>query len=680
MLIVNLSFCYIRIVKMIRHQFLLAACIGAFLLVGCESVNTSVESKDLYSSALRPAKEISETELKFQAEDASATIMLEEDGPSLEQEAQFANVYSDEFASKLAGPTQQLNINNMPLPAFIDEIFGEQLGLSFTLEPDVQRLEDLVTLRLSKPVKPSELFKVARRTLAAYGVSIEQQAGLILFLLNTNASANESPLFVRGKALPDVPESHRPVFMLVPLRAINNLKLSGWITKALGGNEITIDGVADTNSLLIYGRPAIVDQALAMVKLFDQPIMRGKYTKVVVPVFSEAAALAGDVVAVLKAEGIDATLTSDYGGVMVLPLKVGNQLALFSSDKDVLDHVVDWIRVLDRKQALGGEEGVFYHRLESASAESVVEVLNKLARSDSDNSESVGSEGGSSGRFIDDPNQNALIYSGSGKDWVGYLEIIRDMDKPAPSVLVEVLLVEVTLNDQESTGVEFLAKSGDVTFSDRGGLSLGGNGMNITLDKAGQTRAVVNAFYRNSRANIRSNPRLMVKSGEEASIDVGNEIPVITSTSQSADTPGAPVLQSIQYRNTGIRLQIRPTVHSSGYVDIELSQELSEAQQTSTSGIDSPTIFKRQLDTTVTLRDGESVLLGGLISQTTNKGDSGVAGLGKIPLLGKLFRSGTGFQDRTELMILVTPYILDSPDEAVEITDKVVEILDQDRL
>ena len=101
-----------------------------------------------------------------------------------------------------------------------------------------------------------------------------------------------------------------------------------------------------------------------------------------------------------------------------------------------------------------------------------------------------------------------------------------------------------------------------------------------------------NAFYQSDRANIRSRPRLMVKSGQQARIDVGNEIPFITSTSQSTENPDAPVIQTVSYRKTGVIMQIEPVVHSSGYVDIRITQELSEAQQTSTSAIDSPTSAK----------------------------------------------------------------------------------------
>ena len=103
----------------------------------------------------------------------------------------------------------------------------------------------------------------------------------------------------------------------------------------------------------------------------------------------------------------------------------------------------------------------------------------------------------------------------------------------------------------------------------------------------------------------------MVKSGGSASIDVGNEIPVITSNSQSAENSNAPILQTISYRKTGILLDIEPTVHASGFVEINLSQELSEATATSSSNIDSPTILNRKLNTTVTLQDGGSVLIGG---------------------------------------------------------------------
>ena len=194
-----------------------------------------------------------------------------------------------------------------------------------------------------------------------------------------------------------------------------------------------------------------------------------------------------------------------------------------------------------------------------------------------------------------------------------------------------------------------------------------------TLNRAGETRAALNAFYSDSRANILSRPRLMVKSGESASIDVGSEIPTITSSERSTESSGAPIISTVKYRKTGIMLTIKPIVHSSGFVEIEIEQELSEASLNVTSSIDSPSIFNRSLRTTVTLKDGGSVLLGGLISETRSKGNSGIPILGELPGLGRLFRTDTKNTGRTELVLMVVPYIIDNPEDAERITESALK-------
>jgi len=166
----------------------------------------------------------------------------------------------------------------------------------------------------------------------------------------------------------------------------------------------------------------------------------------------------------------------------------------------------------------------------------------------------------------------------------------------------------------------------------------------------------------------------MVKSGEEASIDVGNEIPTIVSNVQSVENLGAPVVQSVTYRKTGVLLNITPTVYSSGYVEIKITQELSEAQANQSSAIDSPAIFNRKLNTTVILKDGGSVLLGGLISETQSKGYSGVPGLSAIPLLGRIFRGDVSSIARTELVMMIVPYIIENPEEASELSEQALKV------
>ena len=140
---------------------------------------------------------------------------------------------------------------------------------------------------------------------------------------------------------------------------------------------------------------------------------------------------------------------------------------------------------------------------------------------------------------------------------------------------------------------------------------------------------------------IRSRPRLLVKSGETATIDVGNEIPVVTRISddnrQNIDSVN--ILQDVSYRKTGVQLEIRPIVQANGLVDLRISQQLSEARPTAaTSLAGTPTILNRQISTSLTLKDGGSLLLGGLISGSQSTGQTGIPVLGRLPVVGRLFR------------------------------------------
>ena len=226
--------------------------------------------------------------------------------------------------------------------------------------------------------------------------------------------------------------------------------------------------------------------------------------------------------------------------------------------------------------------------------------------------------------------------------------MIEKLDKSVPSVLIEVLVAEVTLSDEEKTGFEFLAQrrlsaaaGSPPERSNTLGVSV--QGLSFTLDSAGETRAMLNFFYKDDRVVIRSRPRLLVKSGETASIDVGNEIPVITQTSADETQVGGStnVLQDVTYRKTGVQLEIKPLVQANGLVDLQISQQLSEARPTAaTSLTGSPTILNRQISTSLTLKDGGSLLMGGLISGNQSAGVTGVPFLGQVPVLGRLFALG----------------------------------------
>ncbi|MFM7273464.1 MAG: type II and III secretion system protein [Gammaproteobacteria bacterium] len=684
------------------------------LLAGCESIepakrgpafeNNARGEAEFFEPLRAPVQQ--STEAPTEASTPGATEF--QATPRVSVQETVSSRTADDFSSRLSGPPVSVNYNNIPLPTFINQVFGEQLGLSFTMQPEIRRQQDLVTLRITEPVGPGELYRIARTTLAAYGIVINHENGVLVFVVDRNSKGGQTPLLVSGRALPDVPDAQRPVFMFVPLEVVSNAKVKTWLSNVMKGIELEVQEDPVRNAVVLVGKAPEVEQALGIIRALDQPVMRGKFSMNVRPAYVPVKELANDLERILQSEGYDASQRPPLGSVIVLPLEASNSLVVFAPNQQTLDHVRQWVDAIDRERQVGIDDGIFSYQVTSTNAANIVEVLNALEGgggttagqprqlrvqpTDASNPQmqqqqprqslrgSGSTRGGmsrpvSGGRFVLDANRNAVVYRGSGKEWLDLLPTIRAMDRPAPAVLVEVLIAEVTLNDQEATGMEWLAKGSfdlngdtfDVDYGTLGGLGLGATGFNLTLDNAGETRAVLNMFYENKRAEIRSRPRLMVMSGQTARIDVGDEIPVVSSSSRSIDNPDAPLVNNVEYRKTGVKLEIRPTVHASGYVDVEVAQELSQATQTTTSDIDSPTIFNRAIETTVSLKDGGSVLLGGLVSSRGGTAKRGLPVLGQLPGIGKLFRTDADTEDRTELMVLVIPYVVRSPEEASEL-------------
>jgi general secretion pathway protein D len=685
------------------HNILKPLCIGLFAtsVAGCANMkgpayDAAKQDDIIFSQPMRPAKDLPQSDVYiplFRQENAANSLQVLV-APTLNTQEAAVKARDAVMPDLAETMVSRLAFNNMPVPVYINEVFGNQLGLNFVIEPSLKSSADLVTMRINEPVNQQDLYELATQTLKSYGVTTSIKNNAVLFSFSENASS-ETPLLVSGRALPEVPSTSRPIFYIYPLKAVVTPMVRSWLKKMFPTKELNINEDISRNALIFQGSSRVVEQAIAATKLLDRPVMEGMFSKIIRPSLSAVAELATNLENVLKAEGYAVRQTNGASAIRLLPLASVNQLVVFAKSEDVLNHIIDWAKILETEQHKKIEQGLFSYSVQSTQATHIVEILNSLGVADyqtrnSDSGETTSPNTPTSstalrssknssntndqtkGRYAVDQQLNTILYSGSGKDWLQVLPVIKRLDKPAPSVMVEVILAEVTLNDTENTGIEWLANSTlgrfALNFSTMGGAGLATSLFSTSLDNAGQTRAVLNAFYKNEKANIRSRPRIMVKSGGEASIDVGNEIPVITSTSQSTDAGNAPVIQTVSYRKTGVLLSVKPTVHASGFVDIEIDQELSEASSTTGSG--NPTILNRKLSTTVTLRDGGSVLLGGLISSSTSAGNQGVPILGKLPVLGKLFRTDSDSQDRTELMIMIIPYILNSPDEAEQLTDE----------
>ena len=620
---------------------------------------------------------------------------------------------ADRLGESLTGDPVRVSFHNVPLVPFINEVFGEELGMSFVISPSLRENTDLVTLKLTEPLPPRQLFAAARRVLREYGVDLQQvEGGILAFAPSRETISRDIPLLVSGRALPEVPSTHRTIFQLVPLEVVQGSNAKNWLQEAFDRKDLEILDDPDRNTLLLKGNENTLARALAMIEVLDQPLLRGRHGLIMEPVFMEAGELGAALDSVLRAEGYHTNLdrTAD-GSVILLTLGSVNKVIAFASSQSTIDHVAQWAQTLDTRRKETIEEAVFTYEVRNTQAEDLTGTLNQMLgvglgtapapepgvdRDDprtrerprertgrSSPASSTPPAAPSRGKVVVDKQRNLLLFRGAGREWAEIRSIIEKLDKPVPSVLIEVLIAEVTLTGEEQAGFEFLIRGAldgrGLALGTLNALGIGAQGLSLSLDSAGQTRAVLNLFYKDDRVVIRSRPRLLVKSGETASIDVGNEIPVITRISDSEQQVGGSsnVLQEVSYRKTGVQLEIKPLVQSNGLVDLSISQQLSEARPTAvTSLAGSPTILNRQISTSLTLKDGGSLLMGGLISGNQSERDAGVPGLGRLPGIGRLFRSDALQEDRTELMVMVTPYVIADHEEGWELTRRVREQLE----
>ncbi len=166
-----------------------------------------------------------------------------------------------------------------------------------------------------------------------------------------------------------------------------------------------------------------------------------------------------------------------------------------------------------------------------------------------------------------------------------------------------------------------------------------------------------------------SAPKLLVLNNQAAELQVGDEVPITTQTAESTTTADAPLVSTIQYQPTGVILYVTPRINEGGLVTLDISQEVSQVSTTTSSTLNSPTISERKISTIVAVPDGQTVALGGMIQSTTQTANGGIPGLDRIPGLGVLFSNHNNTMARTELLALITPHVVQSPNSLQAVTD-----------
>ena len=295
--------------------------------------------------------------------------------------------------------------------------------------------------------------------------------------------------------------------------------------------------------------------------------------------------------------------------------------------------------------------------------------------------------------MVADESNNALIITASAQEYGRMRRILEQIDVQPNQVLIEATIAEVALNDQLSMGLRWFLQAGNFQFrfTDIAATTPTTPTANVAATiptiatpafpgfssffNTPNVQIVLNALSTITDVNIVSSPTLMVLDNKRATLQVGDEVPIVTQSAVAVQVPGAPIVNSVNMRNTGIILNITPRINDGGRVVLDIEQEVSTAVQTTTSGIVSPTIQQRRIKTTVSVDDGNCIVLGGLIQDKATNTRNQTPLVGDIPILGNLFKQKDDNITRVELLIAITPKIVKDNGQiraiAAEFRDKI---------
>ena len=271
-------------------------------------------------------------------------------------------------------------------------------------------------------------------------------------------------------------------------------------------------------------------------------------------------------------------------------------------------------------------------------------------------------------RISPDTVNNALLIYGSQEHYRVIERTVQQLDQPQLQVSIDATIVEVTLNDDLRYGVQFFLNSKDIGLPSNTGsiLNTAKNavinrvlpGFNFLVGTEAQPRLIIDALHAVTDVKILSTPSVVVVDNQSATLQVGDQIPIATRTAQAVETATAPIVNNIDYRNTGIILRVAPRINANGNVLLDVEQEISAVAKTSTADTLTPTVSQRRVRSSIAVASGQTVLLGGLISEQQDRSRKGIPGLDQIPGLGDLFSQNVGSHRRTELIIFIRPQII----------------------
>ncbi len=620
-----------------------------------------------------------------------------------------------------------LNFVNTDIRDVIAAVLGEALKLNYVVDANIT---GPMTFSVSRALPRDAVLPAFEAVLNSYGATMIQGDGII----------HVTALRADGKLRMAVPVGRPAVgrrIEVFPLRYITAADMQGVLERVLPPGHVMVPDDAH-QLLLVEGAPDDLRVVEDTVRIFDIDRLSGVSVGLVPLKNADAPVL----VAELK-NIFDFTRKDGANVIRFSPVDRLNAVMIVTRQPKYLDEAQNWIARLDRTRN-ADEPSLFVYSLQYGKAATVARTLQgALSGLNIDLRPTVspglpGAElpapgfpspppvetsppavtilpappaapaappaaSAASGapprtpvHIQADDAHNSLIISATPRDYALIRQVLEGVDVPPLQVLIEVTVAEVVLNNNLRYGVQYFLNSGGAGVAGRSqtiltngtsttGISPTVPGFSFSLtNSAFQPHVILSALSQLTQTKVISTPRLLVLDNQTARLQVGDVVPILTQSAASTVTNTPLVLSNIQYKETGVVLEVTPRINSGGVVTMDVNQTVSDVETTTSSTINSPTIRQRRLTSTISVASEDSILLGGLIQDQDNRNTSGVPFLSDIPILGALFGTRNNSSGRTELIIFLTPHVLSNEDQVRDVTETVrrqfQDLLDRSKL
>ena len=590
-------------------------------------------------------------------------------------------------------------------------ILGDLLKVNFVIDTNVK---GKVILMTAKPLRKEDLMAILEVILATQGAHIINYNGFYrITRVTASSTSSGGGIFVAKRAI-----QNGAGFRVYPLSYVATQEMAKILRPLLPkGALVHVD--SKRNLLIISGNSLQHQLVSNTIEIFDINQMLSQNVLLISLQKADAETVSAELESIF---GASQTKSGALGSIQLIPIARLNTVMIISKQMKFIEQARNWVYRLDRNWN-PTERRLFVYYVQHGRAKNLAEALRGIIGQPNETGGYVGAIPRQSGakssktpimpgktrqkptpgqalagrdstilgkgsRISVDKDRNALLISATPKDFSLIEDVLAKLDIQPLQVMIETTIFEVNLKDTLRYGIQYAIGSGGLGITDDGEISLTRGtstitsatgivssaiapqlpGFSFTLEGASKTRFIIDALSDLTEVNMISSPNIIVLNNKVARLRVGDEVPIVTQTTTSAVTDNPIIVNSVQYRNTGVNLEVTPRVNASGMITLDIVQEVSDVVTTTTSTIDSPTIQNRSLLSTVSIKSGDTVMLGVLIREDATDAELGIPVLSSLPVIGSLFGQTSNVANRTELVVMIRPLIITSPEDTQAVT------------